>query len=278
MRCWLITVGEPLPLPGSTARRWRTGLLAETLRSRGHDVLWWTSTVDHFSKRYFLEGEPRVPVAPRLELQFLHGEIYKRNVSLARLRNHAQIGRRFAALATQEPPPDVIVASLPTLELADEAVKYGHRNGVKVIVDVRDLWPDIFVEVAPPPARPVARWLLKPLFRRAASALRQCAAITAVSDSYLAWGLDRAGRTAGPTDAMFPLGYEPVVPTDADRTGTRAMLSRAGVEKHNVVAVFAGQFGRTYDLGTVIEAARMVNFRDAGDRRLCTSGTTEHPQ
>ena len=95
IRIWLITVGEPLPLPGRRERPWRTGLLAEELASRGHEVLWWTSTVDHLTKSFFVDGQPSVEVSDRLTIQFLRGVLYTRNVSLARLRNHRQIGRAF---------------------------------------------------------------------------------------------------------------------------------------------------------------------------------------
>ena len=40
--------------------------------------------------------------------------------------------------------PDIIVVSLPTIEFSYEACRYGEKNNVPVIVDVRDLWPDSF--------------------------------------------------------------------------------------------------------------------------------------
>ena len=52
MRAWLLTVGEPLPCDGPNERLHRTGLLAEALHSRGHEVLWWSSTFDHARKRF----------------------------------------------------------------------------------------------------------------------------------------------------------------------------------------------------------------------------------
>ena len=38
----------------------------------------------------------------------------------------------------------MIYVSYPIIEYAASAVKYGIKNHVPVIVDIRDLWPDIF--------------------------------------------------------------------------------------------------------------------------------------
>ena len=77
-----------------------------------------------------------------LEIQFLHGRMYTKNVSVARLLNHLEIARQFRRLSTREGTPDVILSSYPTIELCDEAVQYGTRHNVPVLLDIRDLWPD----------------------------------------------------------------------------------------------------------------------------------------
>ena len=66
--------------------------------------------------------------------------------------------------------------------------------GEPVVVDVRDRWPDIFVEPLPRPLRAIARLLLLSEFRRARYVFRTATAILAVSDGYLEWGLRQAAR------------------------------------------------------------------------------------
>ena len=55
----LIQPGEPLPIEGPT-RPWRTGLLAEELTRRGHEVLWWSSAFSHARKRFICRGSKLV--------------------------------------------------------------------------------------------------------------------------------------------------------------------------------------------------------------------------
>ncbi len=258
MRIWLITVGEPLPLPGSNARPWRTGILSELLRRRGHRVVWWTSTVDHFTKRFQASGDERMRVGAGLELQFLHGRIYRRNISLARLLNHWQIGREFRRLSARESAPDLILASFPTIELSDEAVRYAKARGIPVLIDVRDLWPDEMAARLPAALRPFARWLFAPLYSRARRALRDASGIVAISQTYLQWARAMGGRSEGPDDLWAPFGYRA-----PDRSGqlsaqVEEKLLALGVQPSRRIVWFCGTFVGSIDLGTAIEAARLL--------------------
>jgi glycosyltransferase involved in cell wall biosynthesis len=270
-----MTVGEPLPIDGSRDRLWRTGLLAEILSRRGHDVLWWTSTVDHFHKRLFVAGEPRVYSRIGVPIQFLAGKLYRRNLSLNRLVNHEQIARRFAALAADEPRPDLVVCSFPTIELSREAVRYAAAAEIPVVLDVRDLWPDIFIDVVPRPAKRLARLALARQFSTAEAALARCDAVFAVSAAYLEWGLRKGKRSASPNDRAFPLGYQTTPWTARDAESVQARLRGAGVDPALPLVTFAGTFGRTYDLRTVIEAERYLRENHGVRVHFVLSGAGE---
>ncbi|HEU4654947.1 MAG TPA: glycosyltransferase family 4 protein [Steroidobacteraceae bacterium] len=262
MRVWLITVGEPLPLPGVVDRPWRTGLLAQLLVRRGHDVVWWTSTVDHFTKRYFVEKDCEIRVQERLLLRFLHGRLYKRNVSFSRLANHREIGAQFRRQIEQADRPDVIVCSFPTIELSVEAVRYGRRHGIPVLLDIRDLWPDIFLDVMPKRLRSLGRLLMRRSFAEAQEALRGAKGLIGVSKRYLEWGLMKAGRTATALDQVFPLGYQMSEFNKSDEESLNDLLDSVRMQRGVPLAVFVGTFGRTYDLDTVIRAARILEKED----------------
>ncbi len=140
MRIWLVTIGEPIPVQeGKRDRLHRTGHFARFLADRGHEVVWWTSTFDHFRKKHLFDEDTTLSMDNRLQIRLLHGCDYSTNVSLARFRNHRQIGRKFARLAREEENrPDVIVSGLPTIELCAESVKYARDRGVATVLDVRD--------------------------------------------------------------------------------------------------------------------------------------------
>ena len=274
MKVWLTEIGEPLPLAAGS-RPMRAGLLAETLAARDHDVTWWASTFDHARKAQCRPAGGTVSLGAHLRLELLHAPGYRRNVSLARIRHHRAIARAFAVRAEPLPPPDLVYCCVPTLELTEAALRYASARGVPVVVDVRDLWPDIFVGAVPWPLRALARLLLQPEFRRARYVFRGATAILGVSEGYLEWGLRQAGRARGPWDAVFPHAYPRPTLDAAAVSHARGELAALGVDPRRVVCCFVGSFGRTYDLGTVIEAARLVARAGRDDLQFVLAGDGE---
>ncbi len=74
MRVWLIQRAEPTPHDNcGTQSAMRMGILARMLANHGHQVLWWTSTFDHFNRCHRHKMDVRLPVEVGYEIQYLHG-------------------------------------------------------------------------------------------------------------------------------------------------------------------------------------------------------------
>jgi glycosyltransferase involved in cell wall biosynthesis len=268
-------VGEPLPTD-DTERPLRTGLLAAQLVGDGDEVVWWASTFDHnYKKRRFTRSTAISPYAG-LQLQLLDGPTYRRNISLSRLRNHRAVAREFARLAPTQARPDAIVCSLPTIELTIAAAQYARETGVPIIFDIRDLHPDVYLDLLPRPLRPVGRALLRPLYRKLRNALRTGASLFAIGPSFLDWGVALAGRSKRATDRVFGFGY-PELEVSSDEWDAAGVRLRAlGVDPHSQIVWFLGTFNRWIDLHPVLDAARKLSadrtkfqfvISGAGDRQ-----------
>lgn len=253
----------------------RCGLLAAAIAARDHDVTWWASTFDHARKMHRRPAAETVAAGPRLRLELLHAPGYRRNVSLARIRHQRVIARHFTARVEALPAPDLLYCCVPTLEVTEAALRYAKPRGIPVVVDVRDLWPDIFVAAIPGPLRAPVRLLLHSEFRRARRIFQSAAAILAVSDGYLEWGLRYAGRARQSGDAVFPHAYPRPTPDAGAVARARGELEALGVDRRRVICAFVGSFGRTYDLGTVIEAARLLWREDRADVQFVLAGDGE---
>ena len=276
MRIWLITVGEPLPTKLNTDRLWRIGLLSEELCSRGHEVIWWTSRVDHIRKKYFVQSESRVKVNDNLSIYFLSGRLYKKNISINRLLNHREIGICFSLLARTEIKPDVILCSFPTIELSREAVKYGLEFEVPVILDVRDLWPDIFIRTIPSWLKLLSRFVLIKYFNDTKWAFENCHSIIGISEGYLKWGGLKGSRLIDfKKDKIFPLAYKRGEWSDSDRCALISRFQACCLDFEKPTACFVGTFGRTYNLKTVINAALLLAKRQDWHGQIVLCGTGE---
>lgn len=257
MNVWLLKDGETLPIQPD-ARKMRTWMLADELVRRGHEVTWWASTHSHQRKTLLCDGERVLEVAPRFRLRLLDAGAYRENRSLRRLLHHARLAARFRSQAAGLPPPDVVVAAFPTIELAFEAVRYGRSHAIPVVVDIRDPWPDTIVEHAPVALRAAARVALIPLESRARESFAGCDSLVACSRGFLDWGLRMAGMDRRPLDRVFYLGNGGSNGLSAP-TSAVAELARRIAGK--TVFTFVGSFGHVYELRLVIDAARALARR-----------------
>ncbi|WIM13727.1 glycosyltransferase [Enhydrobacter sp.] len=182
-------------------------LLADEIVRAGGEVTWWSTAFDHTRKRIVTPRGVRYSVGPRYEIILTTAAGYKHNVSPRRLIFNFRTSRQIFRLAALEPKPDLILTSYPPIEVVSEVAAYGRRHSVPTIADIRDLWPDIWLDAAPAATRSVAKLLLSPYFALSRSSLASVTAITGITDEFVAWGLARAGRKARPFDRAFPFGY-----------------------------------------------------------------------
>ena len=122
-----------------------------------------------------------------------------------RMRFNIQLAHRLWRRVRQQEKPSLIVAAIPAPEVAWVAGEYGRARGVPVVVDIRDLWPDLLLQAIPARYRRVMQPTLFPWRCLNRRTLRHARGIVAVSQSYLDWGLRQAGRDAGLMDRVFPI-------------------------------------------------------------------------
>lgn len=266
MNVWLCKFSEPLPL-NRESRKFRVGMIAEELRKRQHNVTWWTSTVDH-AKKIKLNNLRILDNGTKIV--GLDGVNYKKNISLHRVINHFQMGRQFTMKAQDVVKPDLIYSSMPTLDFAYRAVKYAKKNDVPSIIDIRDLWPDVFLDLIPFKLLK-NNALLYPWNKKLKYILVNSDYIIGITKEYLKWALNKANLPFNEErHKVFPLGYDKVIEKN---------ISPFKDDKFQVT--FAGTVGYHFDLETVFKAAELlvhenVNINILGDGDLLEEYKKKH--
>ncbi|MGH7878048.1 MAG: glycosyltransferase family 4 protein, partial [Candidatus Binataceae bacterium] len=276
MRVWIAEATEWLPIDEGE-RPLRCGMLTAALLARGHEVCWWSSTFHHARKIQRFNAPQTIAPRPGLTLRLLHGPGYRRNLSLGRMRHNRVIAQAFAREARAQPMPDVIFACTPTPELAEQAVELGRRQACPVVIDVNDVWPDSYLRIVPRPIRPLTKLALIAEFRRMSRICRMAHGLTAVSEAYLAWALKYAGRIGSARDRVFVLGFPtpPQEPANDVRERAVRVRSRFQIPTDAIVAAFVGIFGSTYDLETVVRAARRLASQRTNSAHIVLAGDGE---
>lgn len=217
---WLVNIGEPLPLEGNRPHRmcsWKT-----QLESEGHKTTFFTTDFEHQRKKWVNNK--------LIGFVLLKSYIaYKNNISVARLINHFLVSiSLYRSFIKQINKADVIIVSYPTIWTSLISVIYGKLNDIKVIVDVRDKWPDIFI------VYPILKIALFPLFLIKKIIFSNASQLIAISPGYYKWAVPNDLLN---DDFILPLAH-PLVKE----------IKREIDLINPINLLFVGSLGTTYDL------------------------------
>lgn len=258
MRIWTVVVGEPSPVDGEAVRLHRKCILAGVLAARGHSVVSFNGTVEHVTKTQRFSESCVIDGPNGMKLAFLHGRLYRRNISPDRIMNNWDVAKSFTALAETLEKPDVIVCSYPPIELAAAVSRFARKHNIPYIVDYRDQWPDIIADVAPAPVRPLARLLMWPWYASARMSARYAAGLVGITQPFLDWALGFAGRAKGAQDRVFHLVGSPSDSSDQSLEAAERFWDDHNVRGDLTTLTFAGTLSRRMDLETLVAGALLL--------------------
>lgn len=261
LNIWLIQIGEPLLIRGDE-RKMRSNLLAEELARRGHKVQLWVSAFDHNAKKWAIRDKSELIKRDNIRVAVLKGTGYKKNVSFARFIDHRVLAFKFKEQSKKAEKPDVIITSLPPHDLAHQSVKYAIKNHTPVIVDIRDPWPDIFLDNLPNYLKEIGRLLLFRDFQMVKGTMRRADSLVAVSNTFLEWALRHGKRNKSEYDRVFYLGYhrpDASLRMENVRKELKEVLNALGNRK---IVTYIGAFTGYHDPSVIVDCARMPAMRD----------------
>ena len=165
----------------------------------------------------------------------------------SRMSNYGTFALWSVLAELRIPRPDVVVASSPPLPAAAAAAAFARARGARFLLEVRDLWPDSIIPLGVVKDGKVitaARKMEHFAYRRAD---RIVALTEGIRDGIIAQGIP-AGRISLITNGV-----------DLDMAGgEHAPAHIEGVADDAFVAMYVGNHGTYSSLGTVLQAAKML--------------------
>jgi len=227
-------------LPGESFRNQRYTVLFQKFKEKAN-VEWWSANFHHWSHSKRSKNELEVS-----GVSLINVPGYKKNISIIRFISHFIFSLKvFFRLLHLKHRPDVILAIAPVESLFFIAI-YCRIFKVKFVVDVLDLWPDLFIEAFPLRVRWLGRILLMPMHWMANYAYRHADHITSVSKTYTKIAVERSGIKDKPSSYYY-LGSPAL-----DNTPTTK-------SKTILKCLFAGQFEYNYDVETILQVAKVCH-------------------
>jgi len=255
MRVWLVNPYGPLP--GEAWREYRFAMIARALAAQGHDVIWWTAAFSHHFKRFRSREWQDLAVAPGFTIRLAPTPGYRRHIGAGRLWFEAVFAARTWARGRASEPPECVIAADPPQCVGWVGAALARHHRARLIIDVMDLWPELFTLAFPRRLRLLAPVVLAPLYALRRRNLRRADALTALCDTYL----DAAKRAAGNrTDTPAATVFNGIDVAAFGATGRHgaAVLGLPPKRPGEVRAIYAGTLGENYDIPTLLEAMRRL--------------------
>ena len=257
MIVWIFQTGEPVHTDLGQPRPMRAMNLANALIDHGHRVTIWTSSFFHQEKRHRSHKYETHHVNNLLEIRLIPSRGYKKNIGIERLIDHAQLASNlWSALRREKSKPDAAFIGYPPIEFAFVAQNWLKKNSVPTTLDLKDQWPDIFIEPFPAFFQPLIRSILIPYLYISRKTLRNATAFCTMSQPYLKWMSRAAGRPLTDRDFFAPLTSPVNRYSDATLIDAKNWWKGIGVDlNQKQIISFVGNFMSVFDFELIYEAA-----------------------
>ncbi|MEO6070613.1 MAG: glycosyltransferase [Chitinophagaceae bacterium] len=266
MHLWLISAFEPTPIDNTRPMRFMN--IANTAIKRGHTVTFFSTTFKHGKKAHqFPQNTYKTIEKDKYELVLIHSKPYKKNISFERISAHYDLSNKLLAeVKTIAKKPDLIYISLPPLSTVDAICKWGKQNGVPVIVDIIDPWPDVFLKVFPPAIRKLVQIPLNPFYRKLKRIMNSASGLTAISEQYVQWAKSFTNKHI---DAAF---FYPAVPLKEITEGIGAVSLKHQKNPNKLRIIYTGSLASSYDIPCILEAAKLMEVNYPGKTEFVLAG------
>lgn len=265
LKVWII---DPYGnLPGEGWRDSRSTMIANALEKFGHEITWWVSNFDHRSKIFRSNDWKEIQVTPRFLIRVVPSTAYTSHISIKRVWYEKTFGKRLHERALHCPPPDVIILREPALFVSGPVLDLVRRWQLKLIVDVIDLWPELFHMILPKQLSWVGKLVFLPLYRRRAALFKRADAIVAVAKDYLALAQKLVPNT--PKEVVY-WGVNTKDLKMALQNQSELPDSVRYIEKlpGEVWVIYAGTLGDNYDIRTILRAAEILESQNIAIRMM----------
>jgi glycosyltransferase involved in cell wall biosynthesis len=242
MNVWIINpYGN---FPGENWRPHRSYMVAEAFSKAGYKVTYWISNMEHRSKFERDIGDTKID---NITIKIIPSTKYTEHISLNRINYEVNFIKNFNSIAFKsEINPDLIIIGEPSLFVSYNFIKYIRKRKVKFVIDIVDIWPELFKLVLPKFLQPIHKLIFSPFYFKRRWFIRKANGILSVSKAYLKIATD----------------INPKVPSKLIYLGVDLKsfnVSNKSVNTDSTLnLIYAGTLGHNYDIESIINCAKKI--------------------
>lgn len=242
-------------LPNEGWRKYRTNIVAEEFAKHNHDVTLWISNVDHRSKKLRTTEYTCIELAKNLRIKVIPSSKYSGNASFKRVlyeRNFAMgVKDRFGC---ENIFSDCIIATDPCFFYGDLILDIVRLTNSKFVIDILDIWPEVFITMLPRFLRKFNSVLFSPFYFLRKRIYKECDGLIAVTHDYI---LNALSQVPNKPSLVTYIGI------DVSETSVKSNEYKFPEKKKDEKwIIYAGTLGLNYDIRTIMSLAEKIEKDD----------------
>lgn len=253
---WLLQTGEPLQCDSPEYRSMRAINLSNKLLNKGHNVEIFSSSFFHQKKVHRSKTFKTITINTNLKVHLIPSPGYKKNISINRLLDHLILGFNLSKyIDTLKEKPDIGFIGFPPIEASFFMARYLNKINVPYVLDLKDMWPSLFIQKFPFYFRFIAKIIFYPYTIMTLYAIRNANSLTSMSDSFLKWFSNYSKRELTVLDKSFPL-TSPLKKNSNFTAPFNSDLQNIVLKNNDIVFTFVGSFMSVFDFSHILFCAK----------------------
>ena len=256
---WII--GSAGPIEGENWRDYRDNQFGKYLSQYDYDVVWWTSNFAHHFKKYRSEGWKDIQVTDHFLIRLVPTTSYKKNFGVGRILSLFVFSYRAGKRMEKESTADVVIGN-SVLTRGYPVFSYAKNHKAVSIVDQGDIWPE-FIELGFGRFSRIAHFFFLPIYKARKRNYSDASALIALGKNYLEFARSVAPNGQDKPCALIYNGIDVDQFNEMADAGISPELEKK-INKQNgdVLCIFAGTFGPSYDITAMLECAARFDEND----------------
>jgi len=264
------------PIEGENWREYSFNQFGKYLSQNGYYVIWWTASFSHHFKKQRANSLKDINVNERFIIRLVPTPSYKKNFGFGRMYKDYIFGKRAMKVFLTEGKPDLIIAAENPLTMGKPSYTYAQRQGVPMIYDQMDIWPEFISRSLPHSLAGIANFLFVPVYRKRREIYDHLAGAIALGKHYLEF-MQKVSPSL--KDKPYALVYNGI---DVEEfrshlsENTRVKKISDLIDKKNekdIWCIFAGTLGPSYDIKGIIECAKTFAKKENTNFKFIIAGS-----
>lgn len=280
---WLV---NKYAMPPQYESRLRTIKFAHYLQQSGYDVTIFGCSIMHNMNLNLIEDDSLYIERKYDDLHFVHVRSlpYRETAGMKRILSEIQFHYNLVKVMKKMPKADLIVATTDAL-ISNPVLDFAHKNGIKYVKELLDMWPDIFVDLGLISAKnPIMKYLWHRAKKNYIESDAVVFSLTGCFDYICAKGWDI--ESGGPVD-MKKIYYinNGVDLKDFDNWKIEYTIDDEDLKSDKKKVIYLGSIRLVNNVGQLVRAAEKMKdledtvfliYGDGDDREVLIQYCAEH--